>query len=136
MKLILPGVFLLLLGVGNIWVGSYKADQYREVIEELSLLQPTPGLEGASTLRRIQLAEEVSSRHYERLAKARARLDFYQLVTYGGKVFVGLSAVFLLGGMMLSYLQQLSARTPYQTQATPYANELEDHESRLAAPLH
>lgn len=122
MKLILPGVFLLLLGVGNIWVGSYKADQYREVIEEISLLQATPGLEGASTLRRIQLAEEVSSRHYERLAKARARLDFYQLVTYGGKVFVGLSTVFLLGGLMLSYLQQLSSR---HQEANSYANDLD-----------
>jgi hypothetical protein len=101
MKLILPGLFLFVLGIGNIGVGTFKGLQYQQVLQELTELEPTPGLENASTLRRVQLAEEVASRHYERLSMARGRRDFYDLVEYGGKVFVGVSLVLLLGGALV-----------------------------------
>ena len=100
MKLVLPGVFLLVLGIGNISVGTFKGEQYEQVLQELSTTEPGPSLANASPLRRIQLATQTASRLYQRQDKARAKRDFYRLVASGGKVFVIISLLFLSLGAL------------------------------------
>jgi len=101
MKFFLPGIFLLVLGIGNISVGTFKRQQYSSVLKELSVRESTTELVNVSPLRRIQLAKQNANRNYERIGHARARRDFYGLVTFGGEVFIGLSAVFLLISILL-----------------------------------
>ena len=105
LRLLVPGIFLLLLGVGNLSVGVFKGQEYQSVLDELSSIQPSPGMENTSPLRRIRLAKKAADRRYERLDKARARRDFYHLVLFGGKVFVGISVILLFAGGGLHYFQ-------------------------------
>jgi hypothetical protein len=92
---LLPGIFLLSLGIGNIAVGWYKAEQYEQVLIELSDTR-SPPLINASPLRRIQLANKTLQRSYQRQVKSQARLDFYRLVTYGGEIFVCISLLVIV----------------------------------------
>lgn len=99
-----------MLGIGNLSVGFFKGQQYERVLQELAGLEPTPGLVNASPLRRIQLAKQTANRTYQRQQKAQARLDLYRLVTFGGKVFVTLSIIFLFSGSLVRYFQYLRNR--------------------------
>ena len=105
MRFILPGIFLLVLGAGNIGVGVFKGKQYEEVLQELSVLRPSPALVTSSPLKRIQVAKQTATRLHQRESKARARIDFYHLVEYGGKVFITLSMFLLFFGSMLHGLE-------------------------------
>lgn len=116
MKFIVPGLFLLVLGIGNISVGTFKGDQYEQVLAELSAQESTLGAANASPLRRIQLATQAASRLYQRQERAQAKLDFYNLVATGGKVFAALSLVFLFAGL-LRYFQLYRGRQPNQPAA-------------------
>ena len=104
-KFLLPGMFLFLLGVGNIGVGLYKGAQYQEVLKELAETQSSPKLTPASPLLRLEYTKQTVTRLYQRQSKAKARKDFYELVTFGGKVFVMLSLVLILASMMVRYLE-------------------------------
>ncbi len=116
MRFVVPGIFLFVLGVGNILVGTFKGNQYEQVLAELASAGELPALADASPLRRIQLATQTVSRLYQRQDKARAKLDFYRLVASGGRVFVALSFIFLLIGLV-RYIKGLSRH------AAPAANE-------------
>lgn len=107
-QFLMPGLMLLIIGIGNSSVGYYKQDQYEVVIAELAELPSTPGLVHASPLQRIQLAKVTADRRYERLNIARGRRDFYRLVNFGGQVFIGVSLVLFALGASLS-LRQKSA---------------------------
>lgn len=97
---ILPGLFLFTLGLGNIGVGSYKADQYQQVVSELELRAPlSSSLVNSSPLRRIKLAEASAHRIFQRRNEAQNRIAFYNLVSFGGKVFILLGLCFLLLGI-------------------------------------
>lgn len=109
MKLLIPGLFLLVLGIGNISVGTFKGRQYQEVLDELSVLEPTPGLENASPLRRVQLAKQTETRLYQRQNKAENRLDFYQLVRFGGKVFMVIGALLTIAGLFMLWRRPTTA---------------------------
>lgn len=104
MTFFLPGLFLLTLGVGNILVGHYKVEQYRQVIQNLGTLELPPVLQKASPLRRIQLAKLTETRTYQRRKTALGRLDFYHLVSFGGQVFASLSIPFILIGFTIRLL--------------------------------
>ncbi len=100
-KLILPGLFLLTLGAGNVGVGSFKSAEYQQVLEDLSVLDSSAVLQNASPMRRIQVAKVSADRLSARLTKAQHRRDFYNLVTFGGKCFIGLGLIFFLPGLVL-----------------------------------
>ncbi len=105
-KFFLPGVFLLFLAVGNIGVGVYRSHQYDEVMDELRLLEPSRRGMDATSLRRIQLAENSVERLYQRQKVALGRRDFYQLVTFGGQIFLAISFVLILFGAVVQLFQQ------------------------------
>ncbi len=103
MKLLLPGIFLLVLGIGNISVGTFKGAQYQQVLNELSVMERTQDNIQPSPLARFQLSGESAVRADQRLRKARARRDFYELVTFGGKGFVCFSLVLLVLAGLFHY---------------------------------
>ena len=109
MKFFLPGVFLLVLGAGNITVGEFKGRQYEQVLEELSGLQLPPQLINVSPLRRIQMESE-TDRLFQRQKNAEARRDFYKLVSFGGRVFIAMSVVLLSLGAVFSYFHFMNSR--------------------------
>ena len=92
---LLPGAFLVALGLGNIAVGKIRAEEHSEVIAELSSLPPVPAIVESSPLMRIQLTELSEEGLRQRLATAQQRLAFYRLVENGGQIFFGLGLVFM-----------------------------------------
>lgn len=106
-QLLIPGLFLLALGIGNVAVGTFKVSQYVQVISELSA--PEPGLaldfSQTSSLERIRQSQENPDRIRLRQESALARIDFYRLVIFGGKVFVALSIPFLIFALILRLKQ-------------------------------
>jgi len=95
-KLFVPAIFLLVLGLGNIGVGSLKKQQYQQVLSELTLRSPELPLINASPLRRIQLNRHSEDRNLDRLKQAQTRIDLYHLVILGGAAMVSLGSVLLL----------------------------------------
>ena len=85
-KFILPGIFLLILGAGNIYIGSSKVNEYTNVLEELEKQKPS-NFENTSPLKRLRLAEQSANRVYQRIEEAKDRISFYKLVVFGGKCF-------------------------------------------------
>ena len=119
-RLYLPGVFLLLVGIGNMIVGTYKAQQYRQVVDALSTIEASASLENASPLRRMQIARLSADRQYQRRKTASSRLSFYYLVSFGGKLFAGLSLPFLIVGIYLHLRERRSEHALAASQpATP-----------------
>ncbi len=110
MKFLLPGLFLLVLGLGNILVGSFKEHQYLEVYQELSVLEPAPDTARNSALGRIHTAKQTNDRFYRRQAEASDRRTLYRLVHFGGRVFVTLSALLLFLAGVCRLLERSAER--------------------------
>ncbi len=103
-KFLIPAIFLFVLGIGNIAVGSLKQAQFVQAYNELAELEPMEkGIE-SSALNRIQNIKQTKERHIERKLQAKERKYFYGLVAYGGKVFVGVSLVFFYLSFFSKYL--------------------------------
>lgn len=103
-KLFLPGIFLLVLGLGNIIVGEFKTSQYQDVRKELltTIEHKSPKvLENVSPLRRIQLANQAQERGTQKLKTTEQRVAFYSLVSAGGAIFVLTSLLLLIFGFVL-----------------------------------
>lgn len=100
-KFLLPILFLFILGMGNILVGTFKELQYKQVYSELEQtteLQYTPVEEKAlGGLRATQLAAEklAFDRYSKRKMDASERRNLYLMVIFGGKIF--LTTAILLG---------------------------------------
>lgn len=100
-KLFLPGVFLLILGIGNILTGAGKVEQFDLVVAELSALETTDPVLEPSVLRRIESVNRTLDRRGQLLQQARAKRNLYQLPILGGKIFVGLGLLLLvLSGLL------------------------------------
>ena len=99
---ILPAVFLLIMGIGNLSIGVYKRSQYESTIRDLSLEKPkTKLLDNASPLRRIEYEKTTANRLNKRQARAKGRRDFYRLVSFGGIFFIALSFIFFSLGLCI-----------------------------------
>ena len=105
---LVPGIFFLILGVGNFSVGAYKLIQYKEVLRELYSIKPSAALRHLSPLRRVQLANDTAYRLQLRRKQAIARRDLYRLVKFGGKIFIAFGVPLLLAGAMFRIRQRAS----------------------------
>ena len=110
---LVPALFLLFLGSGNILVGTFKARQYQEVYDELIVLQPARDTAISSALARIQAVNKSPDRHHQRQTEANERRNLYRLVVFGGKLFVYFGLFLFCIGATLRYAQslQLTRRT-------------------------
>jgi hypothetical protein len=105
-KLLLPGIFLFILGIGNVIVGHYKSQEYERVLSELAPSVPPRAILNVPPMQRMQMERERATRLDERRSKAQARRDFYQLVSFGGKGFMGLSALLIGCGICMHQFQR------------------------------
>lgn len=108
--LLIPGIFMAVLGLGNILLGTYKYEQYQDTLtENRQELESIPNLpedtKELSPLQRLRSTDKQSSRTLALISKAEARRDLYSLVIYGGKVFLLISTL-LLGGAILRKYQE------------------------------
>lgn len=94
LRLLVPSLFLLVLGVGNLIVGQYKYSQYSELLVELEKQITTEPPKNLSPLQKLQYANQYSPKSVALKNKAGARRDFYTLVSFSGKIFLALSAAF------------------------------------------
>lgn len=94
----IPGVFLLVIGLGNYVVGYYKEQQYSRIIDELSVQQPRENFSMLSPLSRLEMEKSVSLRLTQRTEKANSRRELYHLFSIGGLAWVLCSILlFILG---------------------------------------
>lgn len=103
-KFLIPAIFLFVLGIGNIAVGSIKQAQFIQAYNELAELAPIDQEIESSALNRIQSIKQTKERHIEKKLEAKERNHFYGLVAYGGKVFVGISLIFFYLSFFAKYL--------------------------------
>ncbi len=101
-RFLIPGLFLFVLGIGNITVGLYKSGQYEEVLQELSVLEPSTVVVETSPLARIHSTDH--ARLSERRQRATILLDFYRFVLTGGKVFLLIATVLITIAALLRLL--------------------------------
>lgn len=107
----MPAIFLLILGIGNLSVGLYKASQYKNLLLELSNEKPkTKLLANASPLTRIEYEKTSSNRLYKRQAHAKQKLNFYRLVSFGGRLFIALGFILFSLGLILIQTNKRNAR--------------------------
>lgn len=102
---------MAVLGIGNILLGSFKYEQYEEVLinsqEELLRSDPQKVSNSSklSPLQRLKNTENSSSRLLALARKAEARRDLYSLVIYGGKVFLIFSILLVVGAIIKKFIE-------------------------------
>ena len=106
--LLIPGIFMAVLGLGNVLLGSFKYEQYQDtLIQNRQELESYPNssdnVESLSPLQRLRSTTKQSTRIMDLVRKAEARRDLYSLVIYGGKVFLLISALLLGGAVLKKY---------------------------------
>ncbi len=89
MKLLLPAIFLLVLGIGNLWVGYFKERQYELVYEELRKLESSTS--SSTPINTPETNQNIAERHARRKREVEERQGFYSLVSFGGKAICSLS---------------------------------------------
>lgn len=104
-RFIIPGLFLLALGIGNMIVGQFKYEQYDEILKELEAQdQFTNDEDRPSPLQRLKSTIDTNPHSLALIQKAQARRDFYQLVRFGGRVFLSLSILYFFAYALTRYL--------------------------------
>ncbi len=96
LKFLIPALFLIALGVGNMLVGHFKLQQYNELLTKLDSQDIEEEPKDLSPLQRLKYASDSSPKLLALRQKAEARRDLYQLVSYSGKIFLALSLLFLV----------------------------------------
>ncbi|MGH7822034.1 MAG: hypothetical protein ACREQ9_19910 [Candidatus Binatia bacterium] len=92
-QLLVAGVMLVVLGLGNWVVGAWRVEPYAEYLAQ----NPGP-IERPEDLKSALLEPPDDER--EERSVSRAKLEFYELVRSGGRLMVLLGALCLLGGFL------------------------------------
>jgi len=103
--LVLTGLVLFAVGVGNVIAGRSKAAQYAEVLQ----LTPPPVQPDPAAL--FPAASEGNERH----ALALAKLAFYQLLVTAGQFLAALGGAFIAIGLIRVWMR--SPRVPLEPRA-------------------
>lgn len=98
---LVPALFLLALGMGNMIVGHYKYQQYTEIMIDLDKKEIKEEPKNLSPLQKLRFASDSSPKLLALKQKAEARRDFYQLVSFSGKIFLAISALFFIATLSL-----------------------------------
>lgn len=105
----LPGLFLLLLGVGNIGVGVLRRQEWDEVLAKLQGISSGEAsqndFQNSDETKADLFADRTARKDRERLElrqqSAAAKRQLYAIVELGGKIFVGIGALLLLAGFII-----------------------------------
>ena len=93
-NILLTGFFLVVLGLGNLLVGTYKVAQYEEVAQELEVPEFVPKDLPMSPMMRIEHERQNTKRQMDRQTKALSKLELYGIVALGGRLILG-AGIFL-----------------------------------------
>ena len=99
-RLLIPAIFLVVLGVGNVLVGHFKYQQYNEMLNELNSENNFEKTENLSPLQRLKYTSNSSTKVISLKQKAEARRELYQLVSYSGKIFLTISTLFFVASIL------------------------------------
>jgi hypothetical protein len=100
-RFLVPCFFLLALGAGNVWVGQFKYEQYDEIVKALEQKSSSINSEShISPLQRLKSTIDSPPRLLAQERKAQARRDFYQVVQFGGRVFIALGGIYFLAFLL------------------------------------
>lgn len=99
-RLLITGITLLCLGIGNWIVGSHKVTHYRSV-----LIQASP----AAVLELSLLAKgiwQLPTEEGERANIARAKVDFYHVVVSGGRLLASIGVLCTIAALIRVHRRQ------------------------------
>ena len=105
-KFFVPAVFLLLLGLGNMYVGNDRQLAHQEILDELEATEALPDVATTSPLIRMQILQLSQEKLVHRQKTAESRVAFYRLVTIGGRALCLLSGVFFAISLLLALLHR------------------------------
>ena len=91
--LLMLAMLFIILGIGNILYGSIKYTQYVQLLENMRSVSNESDQMPSFPLLPAEPPQELSEHE---LRHVYSRLSFYELVTLGGKSFLGIAGVFLL----------------------------------------
>ena len=102
-------LLFILLGTGNLIFGSYKSEDYRELLSKAEenlasgqMQEPSSEFKGASEGELIESTDtpppdgDLTRPRPEYIPQLKARYDFYEFVVIGGKWILALAGFFLL----------------------------------------
>ena len=103
LKLLIPAVLLLLLGIGNLAVGSTKADEYRKIIHQIEIeTKPSELRKERSALERVAISSPKFKDAFQQQKRAKNKLNFYNFVILGAKLFLSAGALlFFISGLLI-----------------------------------
>ena len=104
-------ILFILLGVGNVWFGLHKYNDYTRVLSEARAELTSPSQIESLPKASTSLNVDRQTQHINRVLM---RLDFYQFVIRGGEFFLGLGALVGLLALILfsETLRERSRETP------------------------
>jgi len=92
LTLLSSALIFFILGVGNLLFGLVKGNEYRSLIQQA---QDELKLSEQPVIPLVDSSLNIYS-HVQHVNRLKSRLDYYDFVTLGGKVFLALSGIFLL----------------------------------------
>jgi len=104
-KLLLPGFFLFILGIGNIGVGVVRGEQYSNGVQEATSVPSISKEEAFSNMANVQLEKFSSQMLSQREQKFENRKNFYASVEISGKIMLVISVFLIICGGSLWGMQ-------------------------------
>lgn len=112
--LVLVGLLLTLIGLGNVYTGTTKAAEYEELLATRHAKPPEPREHESSRLEprlRSSLLKNLAEED-DRFAAARAKLDFYRVVHGGGRLLTLLGLFSAISGVIHFWYRHTRASGP------------------------
>ena len=115
----------LVLGVGNFIYGSVKLSEYSQLLKNANEELAETELKNASKApsqpsRNLKLLTRLNvDQQTQHISKLKTRVDFYAFVARGGKCFLALSALALLGFLLSLGLGSEASPADEETKANP-----------------
>jgi hypothetical protein len=103
-RFLITGIALLVLGVGNVLIGSQKLIQYQRVVAEGQARGYFPDADGTNPIMH-PLDEEG-----ERYNIGRAKVDLYHVVLSGGLLMLGIGAIFTVAALIRLHVRKAIPR--------------------------
>lgn len=113
-RIILIGLFLIVLGIGNIIVGELKGAQYEAVVEELAQIgrsadrNPLIPYKQDHPLVNIERYRHLSQNVFQRQQKAVMRRDLYRVVSFGGKAVLAFGVIIVILGFFAGLVYRIT----------------------------
>ncbi len=122
-RLLVTGIMLLCLGIGNWIVGNHKVTDYQSIVTQVS---PAVVLQSSLLAKGIwKLPTEEGER-----ASARAKVDFYHVVVSGGRLLLSIGVLFIIAALI-----RLHTRYPGEGYLWPAGRPIENMSQRDKLPL-